>query len=182
MTQQILYAAADGEILQWQDTGVFSYPPLPEGGALLVVTPAQWAAQATPQYVANPGTATAMLAPGAQPVPLAVAQAAQIGAINAACQDALAAIVEAYPDLEVATWPQQYAEAQAVTANAGAVTPILSAISTASGSGVASLAAGVIAKAAAYLAASGAVIGKRQALTASVAAAATVDAVQAIIW
>ncbi len=131
------------------------------------------------------GPYPATLTPGTAPViapPLATVQAAQIALINAACQAALATIVAAYPDLEVATWPQQYAEAQAVTASATAPTPILSAIAAASGATVTSLAAGVIAKAAAYLAASGAAIGKRQALTARIMGATTAAAAQAVVW
>ncbi len=113
---------------------------------------------------------------------LAAAQDSQIVTINAACGVALAAITAAYPDLEVATWPQQLTDANAYTANNSASTPILSAIATASGRSVAILAADVLRKSAAYQAASGAVIGKRIALTAQIQAAPTIDAVNAIAW
>jgi hypothetical protein len=113
---------------------------------------------------------------------LAAAQSAQIVAINTACGVALAAITAAYPDLEVATWPQQLADAAAYTANSSAATPMLSAIASASGQSVATLAAGVLAKSAAYQAASGTAIGKRLALTAQIQAATTISAVQAIGW
>ncbi|MCK9389865.1 MAG: hypothetical protein M0Q22_15930 [Sulfuritalea sp.] len=119
------------------------------------------------------------------PVPaltLVQAQAEQTAIINTACQTALAAIVASYPALEVATFPNQYAEAQAYTANNAAPTPTLSAIATASGQDVAAVAVSVLAKAAAYTVASGAAVGRRQALTAQISAATTVAAVQAIAW
>lgn len=123
--------------------------------------------------------------PGIAPViapTLAQAQAAQTATIITAAQAALQAVVAAYPDLEVATWPQQYAEAQAYTASSAAATPMLAAIATAASSTVAAMAAGVMAKASAYQAASGAAIGKRIALTGEIAAATTVAAVQAVTW
>ncbi|HQU03497.1 MAG TPA: hypothetical protein PLT25_02145 [Acidocella sp.] len=113
---------------------------------------------------------------------LVAAQSTQIGAINAAAQNALAAIVATYPDLEVATWPQQYAEAQAFTANNTAATPMLSAIASAASSTVAVMAAGVLGKASAYQAASGAAIGRRIILTAQIEAATTPAAVKAVVW
>ncbi|QCP50145.1 hypothetical protein FAZ95_13740 [Trinickia violacea] len=113
---------------------------------------------------------------------LAAAKTAQTSIINAACNQALAAITTAYPDLEVATWGQQLAEATAYTANNAATTLLLSAIAQASGQAVAALAAGVLQKSAPYLAASGAAIGKRLSLTAQIAGAATVAAVKSISW
>ena len=53
MTQQVLYNAATGDIIQWQDTGAFSYPAGPAGTATLAVTAAQWAAQAPHQTVSG---------------------------------------------------------------------------------------------------------------------------------
>ena len=129
----------------------------------------------------------AWLAAGNTPTPfpaptLAQAQATQIAAVHAAAQAALQTVIAGYPDLEVATWPQQYAEALTYTASSSAATPMLSAIATASGQTVASLAAGVIAKATAYQAASGATVGRRIALSAQIQAATTVAAVLAINW
>ena len=102
--------------------------------------------------------------------------------INGKCQQELAAIVLPYPPQETLTWPNQYAEAQAFTANATAPTPMLSAIATASGQTVAALAASVLLKAAAYNAMAGAAVGKRQALTAQVQAETTVSGVQGVVW
>ena len=103
--------------------------------------------------------------------PLPYEQAQAIAQINTAIQAKLAKVTAGYPDLEVATWPQQVAEAQAFTANSAAATPILSAISTASGQTVAALAATVMTKTAAYTAASGAAVGQRIALSAPIYAA-----------
>ena len=127
------------------------------------------------------------LAAGNTPTPLpaptlAQAQATQIAAINTAAQAALQTVIAGYPDLEVATWPQQYAEAQSYTANNTAPTPMLSAIASASGQTVEALASSVIAKASAYQSASGGVVGKRIALSAQIQAATTVAAVQAITF
>lgn len=102
--------------------------------------------------------------------------------INRAAQQALNTVVASYPDLEVSTWPQQYAEAQAYTANSSAVTPMLSSIASASGQTVASLAANVIAKASAYQSASGAVIGKRIALQTKASAATSQADLDAVSW
>ena len=179
MTQQILYSTSTGEIIQWQDTAAFNYAPAPSGAATLPVTPAQWAVQ-TGVYVSG-GKIVTGTAPTPAPT-LAQAQAAQTATIITAAQAALQAVVAAYPDLEVATWPQQYAEAQAYTASSTAATPMLAAIATAARATVAVMAAGVMAKAAAYQSASGAIIGKRIALTGEIAAATTVAAVQAVTW
>lgn len=111
----------------------------------------------------------------------------QIALINAKCQESLSAIVLPYPPDETLTWHNQYAEAQAFTANQSAQTPMLSAIAAASGQTVVTLAQTVLAKAAAYNAAAGASVGKRQALTAQIMAvkatdANPVDAVRSIVW
>lgn len=111
-----------------------------------------------------------------------VARVEQIAIINDATESALRAIVSSYPALEIATWPNQYHESVAYTANSLAQTPTLTAIAAASGKTVADMATSVLTKAAAYTAASGAVVGKRQALTAQIIAATTVDEVKSVIW
>ena len=151
---------------------------------------ATWYDQATgaPVDIIAAGQPAANLAVTAPPPPtppaptLAQTQIVQIQLIKNATESALQAIVAAYPSLEVATWPNQYAEASAYTANSAAQTPTLSAIAAASGQPVAALAASVLTKAAAYTAASGAVVGKRQALTAQINAATTVVDAQAVVW
>lgn len=129
-----------------------------------------------------PATLQPYVEPAAAAPTLADVQAAQNGVILAAAQAALAGVVAAYPDLEVATWPQQLAEATAYTANANAATPMLSAIAAASGNSVAALAANIMAKAVTFQDASGAVIGKRIALMDQIAATTTVAAAEAVIW
>ncbi len=109
-------------------------------------------------------------------------KADKIVEINSKCQQVLAAIVLPYPPQETLTWPNQYAEAQAFTANSTSITPMLSAIAAASGQTVAALATSVLLKAASYNAMAGAVVGKRQALTAQVQAETTVSGVQGVVW
>ena len=130
---------------------------------------------------AIPAAELAIALPADMPT-LVEAKLAQVSKINSSCQQALQAIVSAYPALEVATWPNQYSEAIAFTANSTAPTPTLSAIATASGQTVAALAAYILTKATAYTAASGALVGKRQMLTAQINAATTVAQVQGIVW
>ena len=168
-------------VLGWYDTAEFDYPTLPPSTDLLALTPAQWAERTSGQWAVSNGALVAYVPPVIAPT-LAQAQAAQTATIITAAQAALQAVVAAYPDLEVATWPQQYAEAQAYTASSTAATPMLAAIATAARATVAVMAAGVMAKAAAYQSASGAIIGKRIALTGEIAAATTVAAVQAVTW
>ena len=116
------------------------------------------------------------------PVTLAAAQTAAVARLNAAAQMALAAVVAAYPDLEAATWGQQYAEAVAVTANPSVGAPLLSAIAAASGQPVQALIVTVLTRAQAYHAAVGELIGKRLALTAQIYATATAADAVAINW
>lgn len=129
----------------------------------------------------------AWMADGNRPAPvpaptLAEAKALQVRVINDACQAALATITAPYPPSEALTWDQQLAEAQAYTASSSASTPMLSAICAASGKALADLAARILALNAEFKAAVGAAIGKRQALTAQVEAATTLDAVAAVVW
>ena len=145
----------------------------PEGQAEEIIS---WGADLGPQ----PSVVQLQAAYTAQQLP--TARAAQILVINAACQAALSAITAPYPPSEALTWDQQLAEAQAYTASSSATVPLLTAIAAASGETVAQLAASVLTANTAYKAASGAAIGKRQALTAQINAAATVAAVQAITW
>jgi hypothetical protein len=116
------------------------------------------------------------------PPTLDESKAIKLAEINTACQIALATIIAPYPPSEVHTWDQQSAEAVAFTADNTVPSPLLTAIAEASTKSVADLAASILSLSAAYKAASGAAIGKRQALTAQITAAETVEAVQAIVW
>lgn len=113
---------------------------------------------------------------------LQIAQTRQITKINASAQAALTALISSYPPEEVSTWPNQYTEAQAYTANPAALTPTLAAIATAAGLTVDQIAAVVLQKAAAYTTASGTIIGKRKLLTAQIQAANDVATVEGITW
>lgn len=110
------------------------------------------------------------------------AMAGQIAKVNQSCQAELQAIVAGYPSLEMQTWPQQYQEAMAWTANNSAPTPTLSAIATAASTTVSVIAPLVLSKASAYVAASGAAVGKRQLLTAQIQAQTTLAGVLAVVW
>lgn len=83
--------------------------------------------------------------------------------INDACNAAVAGLAASYPEREIQSWPQQVKEAEALTNNAEAATPLLAAIADARGLPVAELASRVLGKMNAYAAASGAMIGRRQA-------------------
>ena len=91
-------------------------------------------------------------------------RAAVLSRINASCETAMAQLRASYPDSEVLSWSQQAKEADALLADSGAATPLLSAIASERGMNVADLAEKVRANTVAYSCASGQIIGKRQAL------------------
>jgi hypothetical protein len=68
VTQQVLYAIENGEIIMWQDTSQYNYAAPTSAQALLTVTADQWATQSTPQYVSNPNTSNAALVDGTAPL------------------------------------------------------------------------------------------------------------------
>lgn len=100
--------------------------------------------------------------------------------ISAECQRRLSVLAASYPAGEVASWPAQVKEAEALQADAQAGAPLLAAIAAARGIPLPELASRVLAKSAAYAAASGAIIGRRQALEDAVGAAQTADDLAAI--
>ena len=123
--------------------------------------------------------------PPAPPLSVADAKARALAAINAGCEQAIAAISADYPASEVLSWPKQEAEARAYTADPGAPTPLLDALAAARSVGKAELAGRVIAKANAYAAYSGALIGRRQALEDALDALpadAAAEQIAAIVW
>ena len=89
MTQQVLYSTATAQVLQWQDTGQFSYGAAPSGTATLPVTVAEWANQAGAWYVV--GGALTQTDPNAPTVAqlVAQAQAAQIVTLTQAYKSAI---------------------------------------------------------------------------------------------
>lgn len=127
------------------------------------------------------------IAAGNTPIPVDIptleqAKAEQIVKINQAADAAFDAITSIYPKQEVATWPNQYAEAQNLQANPQAATPTLTAIALEAGITVDSLKTSVLQKAAAFTQASGKVVGKRKKLTDQINAATTNAAVVAVVW
>lgn len=142
-----------------------------------------------PKDAANTDYANYMewLAEGNTPIPadvptLAQVKAEQIAKINQSANAAFDVITSPYPQHEIATWPNQYAEAWALQSDPNAYTPTLTAIATQVGITASTLATSVLQKAAAYTQASGAVVGKRKKLTDQINAATTSEQVNGIAW
>ncbi len=117
----------------------------------------------------------------------AQAAASKLAEINAGAGRALAELSAGYPAGEIASWPQQTREAEAIAANPAADAPILTAIAQQRGIGVVELAQRVLAKVAAYGMASGYIIGQRQALEDAIeavelTAADALQQLEAIQW
>lgn len=102
--------------------------------------------------------------------------------INRQADAAFGAITAGYPAQEVATWPNQYAEAWALQSDPLAYTPTLTSITTTYDVPVAALATSVLAKAAAYTVASGQIVGKRKKLHDQINACLTNSEVEAVTW
>ena len=113
---------------------------------------------------------------------LAAAKVERMEAINQSCAQGLATIAASYPNGEVKSWPQQVAEAAALAIDAGAATPLLTAIAAVRGIPVVDLANLVRIKADAYAAISGRMIGHRQFLESALDAAETREAVSEVAW
>ena len=120
--------------------------------------------------------------PAAESHKLEAAKAAKLVELNAGCERALSSLTASYPPGELQSWPQQVKEADDLTANPEAVTPLLSAIATARGLTVVELVERVRLKADAYAQLSGSAIGRRQALEDLLALAQTLEDVGAIVW
>lgn len=148
--------------------------------------PPNWLALAAPDDLTNLGITHIPDPVPPTPTPvvptLAEVKAAQVAAINEACESELSQITGVYPPSEIVSWDSQYAEAAAWTANNSAPTPLLNAIIAENGQTLAAQAASVLSKAAAFKAASGTAIGRRQLLTDQINAAATPEAALAIVW
>lgn len=117
----------------------------------------------------------------------AQAAASKLAEINEGAGRALAELSAGYPAGEIASWPQQTREAEAIAANPAANVPILTAIAQQRGIGVVELAQRVLAKVAAYGMASGYIIGQRQALEDAIeavelTAADALQQLEAIQW
>ncbi|MCW5319623.1 hypothetical protein D5039_00035 [Verminephrobacter aporrectodeae subsp. tuberculatae] len=102
--------------------------------------------------------------------------------INAACEATIAAMVAAYPEHEVQSWPQQVKEAEALAANKKAVVPLLASIAEARSIPVDKLASVVLAKMGAFAAMSGERIGRRHALEKMIDDAVFEEDVADVVW
>ena len=85
-----------------------------------------------------------------------------------------------YCDSEKASWPQQTAEAQALETDPDAAAPLVRAIAASRGMPVADLALRIRNNAATWMVLSGYAVGRKGALLDAIAAATTVEAVDAI--
>lgn len=111
---------------------------------------------------------------------LAAARAERCAAAAAEADRLLAELSIAYPEREIASWPQQVREALALQADEAAATPLLDALASARGIDRTDLAARVLTKADAYAQASGAIIGARQRIEDLLDAAADAEALAAV--
>lgn len=118
--------------------------------------------------------------PASEAAQLAAARAERMAATNAETDELLAVLSASYPEREVASWPQQVKDAEAVQADEAAVTPLLDALAAARGIDRVDLAARVLTKADAYAHASGSIIGARQRIEDLLEAAQDAGAVGAI--
>jgi hypothetical protein len=113
-------------------------------------------------------------------VDVARVKAARQIEIRNAADNALADALAEYGEMEMATWDQQFSEAQDYQADSAADVPLLAAIASARGMAVADLAARIIANRSAWVTVSGAVVGQRLAYQDALDAATTYDEIMAI--
>lgn len=114
--------------------------------------------------------------------PLAQARADKLREINAAFEQAAAALTAGYPRTETLTWGIQQSEALAWLADSAAPTPYLDGLAAARGLPAAEMRTRTAAKVRAFMAASQELVGRRQALEAAVRAAETAAAVERVAW
>lgn len=115
--------------------------------------------------------------------PTAQLDAAKTERMAAAAQDAdqrLAALAAGYPEREIASWPQQIKESEALEADPEAPAPLLSMMATTRGISVTELASRVRNNAAGYSAAAGQILGARHKLDDLLEAAQTPEDVAAV--
>ena len=100
--------------------------------------------------------------------------------INAAADNALAALTDPYPQAEKLSWDKQEAEARGFLSDPAALVPLVSQIAAARGLDITALCLLIVANADNFVTVSGLVFGKRQALSEQLEAAQTVADVDAI--
>jgi hypothetical protein len=113
---------------------------------------------------------------------LANAKTAKLSEVTAEYNASISALIGGTDKFEIASWTKQEAEARAYIANNSVATPLLSGMVAARGLGetVEQFAKIVIAKADAYQAAYATILGSYQAKQKAIAAATTVEQVEAI--
>jgi hypothetical protein len=116
------------------------------------------------------------------PATLAEAKTTQTRYINTEADKAFAQILAPYPEHEVSTWPNQYAEAWALQSDPAAYTPTLAGIALITGGSISALATVVLTKASDYTTATGQIVGKRKLRTTQIEACLTNAEVEAIVW
>lgn len=99
-----------------------------------------------------------------QTITLLEIKAQKLTHINSACDSAISALADTYPQAEVQSWDQQVREADLYVADPTAPTPLISGIALARGLSLGELVSRIQAKATAFAVASGNIIGKRQAI------------------
>lgn len=124
----------------------------------------------------------ALITPELANLVFAAARVNKLKYINAEADKRFEVMLAPYPQYEVNTWSNQYAEAKALKLDPLAYTPTLTALALYYGVAVSILAQGVLTKAAAYTTASGEIIGRRKKLTDQLGAATTVTQIEAVIW
>lgn len=113
---------------------------------------------------------------------LEAARIERIQALNWAYCQAIGALVEGYPKVEQASWPQQVEEARDLLSDANTPTPWLSACAAARGITREDLAERVLALNTPYRMAHGTLTGIRQLAEAQIDAATTPEEVSAVAW
>lgn len=113
---------------------------------------------------------------------LDLARRLQTRQIEAAYVNAIGVIASQYPETERNSWAKQEQEARAWIADNTALTPLLSALTSARGDTLSVIAGKVITNADAYAVYAGAIIGKRQALLKQVDNATTKAGIESIVW
>lgn len=106
----------------------------------------------------------------------------KLAEINAAFDDAAAALVSGYPEAERLTWPVQQAEALAWEADPDAPTPYLDELAAAREVAPEEMRALTLAAVRAFLAASPGLVGKRQRLRDAALAAPDPETLDSINW
>ncbi len=114
------------------------------------------------------------------PMTLAEARSAKLDEILRKADAAAQAVKAGYSAIEQESWPKQEAEAKALALNPEASAPLLRSIAAGRGIGVLILRDKVLANVTRAEKVTGLILGRQQAMEDQVAAAATVEAVQAL--